>query len=33
MIVSRHEKVIWEETDSLNNTCRGEGGFGHTGKR
>ncbi|MGC9470425.1 MAG: dUTP diphosphatase [Bacteroidales bacterium] len=33
MIVSRHEKVIWEETDSLNNTYRGEGGFGHTGRK
>ncbi len=31
MIVSRHEKVEWIETDLLNGTERGSGGFGHTG--
>lgn len=31
MVVSKHEVVTWEETDSLNHTERGKGGFGHTG--
>lgn len=32
MIVSKHEKAIWNQTDKLNETFRGEGGYGHTGK-
>ena len=32
MIVSRHEKAIWVETNELNETTRGAGGYGHTGK-
>jgi dUTP pyrophosphatase len=32
MIISKHEKIEWEETDSLNKTVRGSGGFGHTGQ-
>lgn len=32
MIVAKHETVIWELTDELNTTERGQGGFGHTGK-
>lgn len=32
MIIARHETVEWEETDSVNQTERGSGGFGHTGK-
>lgn len=31
MVVSKHDVVTWEETDSLNHTERGKGGFGHTG--
>ena len=31
MIVARHEKVIWEETEVLDETERGTGGYGHTG--
>lgn len=31
MIIARHETVIWEDVDSLNDTDRGSGGFGHTG--
>jgi len=31
MIVSRHEKVSWEQVDVLNETTRGAGGYGHTG--
>jgi len=32
MIISKHEKVNWVETNQLNETIRGEGGYGHTGK-
>jgi dUTP pyrophosphatase len=31
MIISKHEQIIWEDTDSLNETTRGAGGYGHTG--
>ncbi len=31
MVVSRHERVIWEDADMLEESKRGEGGFGHTG--
>lgn len=31
MVVARHERVEWEEVDSLDETARGEGGFGSTG--
>lgn len=31
MIVARHEKVSWQEVEVLNETSRGEGGYGHTG--
>ncbi|MFA6806828.1 MAG: dUTP diphosphatase, partial [Bacteroidales bacterium] len=33
MIIAKHETIEWEETDSLSETERGEGGFGHTGKK
>lgn len=32
MIVSRHEKITWEQTGELTDTFRGEGGHGSTGK-
>ena len=32
MVVARHEWVEWEETDSLDETARGAGGFGSTGR-
>jgi dUTP pyrophosphatase len=32
MIVSSHEKVEWKAVAELEETERGEGGFGHTGK-
>jgi len=32
MIIARHETIEWEETDLLNDTARGKGGFGHTGQ-
>ena len=31
VVVARHEKVNWEQVDSLNETTRGAGGYGHTG--
>ena len=32
MVVARHETVEWEAVESLDETERGAGGFGHTGK-
>lgn len=32
MVVARHETVVWSEADSLDDTERGAGGFGHTGR-
>lgn len=32
MVIARHETVEWEEVDSLDDTARGGGGFGSTGK-
>ena len=32
MIVASHEKIEWEKVEILENTNRGNGGFGHTGK-
>lgn len=31
MIISQHEKAQWIEVETLNETLRGEGGFGHSG--
>jgi len=31
MIVAKHEKVDWQPVEVLNETTRGEGGYGHTG--
>lgn len=33
MVIARHEKAEWEEVQILESTERGEGGFGHTGKK
>ena len=30
MVVAKHEVVEWLEVDNLEETERGEGGFGHT---
>ena len=32
MVVAKHERVEWKQTNELNETIRGEGGFGHTGQ-
>ena len=33
MIVASHETVQWNLVEKLEDTARGEGGFGHTGKK
>ena len=32
MVIARHEQVEWEQVDALDETSRGAGGFGSTGK-
>lgn len=32
MVISKHEQVEWEQVEELDETKRGEGGLGHTGK-
>ncbi len=32
MVLSRYSSVKWDESASLSETLRGDGGFGHTGK-
>ncbi|MFD2284820.1 dUTP diphosphatase [Pedobacter petrophilus] len=32
MVVAKHETVQWQAVESLGETLRGEGGYGHTGK-
>lgn len=31
MVIARHETATWEEVEVLDETERGEGGYGHTG--
>lgn len=33
MVIGAHSQVTWVETDTLDETERGAGGFGHTGKQ
>ena len=33
MVIARHEQAEWEVTDVLDETERGEGGFGHSGRK
>lgn len=33
MVIAKHETIQWQKTDQLNTSVRGEGGFGHTGKK
>ena len=33
MVIARYERVSWQEVDSLEETQRGAGGFGSTGKK
>ncbi|WP_321333756.1 dUTP diphosphatase [uncultured Bacteroides sp.] len=32
MVIARHEQAEWQEVEILNETERGAGGFGHTGR-
>jgi len=32
MVIAKHETVSWKAVKELNETARGEGGYGHTGK-
>lgn len=32
MVISKHETISWQNVDILQDSTRGEGGFGHTGK-
>ena len=33
MVVSSHERVTWAESEQLQDSMRGAGGFGHTGNK
>ena len=33
MIIAKHERIEWEETEVLQDTSRGSGGFGSTGTK
>lgn len=33
MVIAKHEQATWTVVDSLDETERGEGGFGHTGRK
>ena len=32
MVIARYARAAWEEVDALDDTARGAGGFGHTGR-
>lgn len=32
MVIARYARVLWEEKEDLDDTNRGAGGFGHTGR-
>lgn len=32
MVIAKHETISWKAVEELNETARGEGGYGHTGK-
>ena len=33
MVIAHHEQALWQPAQTLDETERGEGGFGHTGKQ
>lgn len=33
MVIAKHEQINWEQTNILDETDRGAGGFGHTGTK
>lgn len=32
MVIAKHETITWQSVEELNDTARGEGGYGHTGR-
>ena len=32
MVIARYERIVWAEVDSVDDTARGSGGFGSTGR-
>lgn len=32
MVIAKHERVVWNESEQLEESARGDGGFGSTGK-
>ena len=32
LVLARYERLEWDEVETLDETCRGEGGFGSTGR-
>lgn len=33
MVIAKHEQIEWQKVTTLSETQRGDGGFGHTGKK
>ena len=33
LVIARYEHIVWSQVQSLDETERGEGGFGHTGRK
>ncbi len=33
LVVARYERFVWRPVEDLDDTARGDGGFGHSGKR
>jgi len=33
MVIATHERITWVETETLQDSLRGAGGFGHTGEK
>ena len=33
MVIAKHEQAVWQEVEVSDETERGAGGFGHTGKK
>ena len=32
MVIAKHEQAVWQQVETLDDTERGRGGFGHTGR-
>lgn len=33
MVIAKHESIVWQQVEVLDETIRGAGGFGHTGTK